>query len=193
LDPVVMSDDEPADLGQHETDASTDADEQGVDIDYRAVARVASRSQLLSVDLRSCRADCASPATEFPVGWSDDAFVGYRARVASTPDGDGKFRNEMSFLAVYKAGIDFAVASLDEMGDDTPPDMALEVVFELAYRLAENAELEDGDLEQFALANSTLHAWPYWREIGQAMTTRMGIPPLVIGTYKLPSADDPEA
>lgn len=173
-------------------DTSSVGRQDHVRVDFRAVARVAKRTELLSVRLLSCHAECAAKPGELDREWFKNAFVGYRARVARAPGDDRTFLNEMSFIAMYMKDVDFRVADPSRVDESADPDVVLEVAFELAYQLVEDAQIEDGDLDHFALANSTLHAWPYWREIGQSVSTRMGIPPMVIGTYKMPSAHDPD-
>ena len=175
-----------------EVDHPSNQDQHDASVDFRAVARVASRSQLLAIRLRSCHADCAMPAEEVPSTWSDSAFVGFRAGVTVEPAEDREFRTETSFLALYKRGVDLHADGLGVLAEDEAFDVAMEVMFELVYSLAENAEIQEGDLPQFALANSTLHAWPYWREIAQSITARMQLTPFVVGTYKMPSAHDPD-
>lgn len=166
-------------------------DSAGVRVDFRAVARVASRVQLLMVRMRSCQADLVCGLAEVPRNWSETTFSGFQTHVASKPDVEGTFQTRAAFLALFQRDVDLKQTGLPEFTSENPPDVVLEVMFELDYRLDPNTELQDDDLDQFALANSTLHAWPYWRELAQSMTTRMGLAPLVIGSYKLPSALDP--
>lgn len=74
-----------------------------------------------------------------------------------------------------------------------PPAVFLEVMFELAYEPRENgAEFDPDDIEHFTFVNATFNAWPYWRELAQSMTQRMGIPPVVVPVLKIPSPHDPE-
>lgn len=75
----------------------------------------------------------------------------------------------------------------------------IECNFLLQYRLNEkllngldNEEIGEA-IELFVERNVPLNAWPYGREFISQMTTRMGLPSLVIGTYKyLPSQDGEE-
>jgi preprotein translocase subunit SecB len=67
-------------------------------------------------------------------------------------------------------------------------DVALVTVkatFELEYRIPEDLAVTAGQLEAFAGLNGMFNAWPYWREFIQAMTSRMGLPPLVLPVYRL--------
>ena len=55
--------------------------------------------------------------------------------------------------------------------------------FLLIYTLEE--ECEDSAIEEFIKRNIPLNAWPYGREIISNLTSRMGLPPLDIGLYKV--------
>jgi preprotein translocase subunit SecB len=68
----------------------------------------------------------------------------------------------------------------------------VEATFELEYEVKGGEPIEPRDVEHFAFANGTFQAWPYWREYAQSATSRMGVPPLVIGVYKIPSVYDPD-
>jgi len=39
--------------------------------------------------------------------------------------------------------------------------------------------------QEFARVNALVHVWPYARELTSSLTVRMGMPALVIGTYKV--------
>ncbi|MDO8208984.1 hypothetical protein [Conexibacter sp. CPCC 206217] len=173
-------------------DARDDLDtevEHAAPFDFAAVARVSTQSELIAVRLKSSYTGCTVDAEEVPDEWSSDAFIGYRTRVSRHPE-PKDFRTEASFIVVFER--DKTLDDIDiNLESDSPPHVFAEVTFELQYALSDEAELHGGDLDEFAAANSTLHAWPYWREIAQSISARMGIKPLVVGTYKIPSAHDP--
>ena len=174
-----------------ERDSQAPGDDR-VGVSYPAVARVASRSELRMVRLRSLHSECNPRPEHVPETWNETAFVGFRASITEAPADDGRFRSEVSFLALFDDESDLSEVGLEGLDEDYQPEVVVEATFELEYTLSPEAELQENDLEQFALANSTLHAWPYWRELAQSLSTRMAIPPLVIGTYKMPYAHDPK-
>ncbi|HJV47027.1 MAG TPA: protein-export chaperone SecB [Bacillota bacterium] len=58
--------------------------------------------------------------------------------------------------------------------------------FLLEYKLkTELAEIDKDVIQQFVERNVPVNSWPYAREFISSMTVRMGLPPLVIGTYKI--------
>jgi hypothetical protein len=91
----------------------------------------------------------------------------------------------------------FAAALAPETSIHTamqPPKTApfdLRARFRLEYAPAGLDGILEGDEEHFARTNGMLHAWPYWREAAQSMTVRMGLAPLVVGTFKIPWSGDP--
>lgn len=176
--------------GDSAPDLVSDQPPRAAPFDFAAVARVSTKSELLAVRLKNSYTACTVDADDVPPDWSTRAFIGFRTRV-SRYDSSGRFRTEAAFIVVFREGTDVQPADLN-LESENQPDVFAEVTFELLYALAESAELHDGDLDEFAAANSTLHAWPYWREIAQSISARMGVQPLVVGTYKIPSAHDPD-
>jgi len=161
-------------------------------VDYSSIARVASAVELRDIALRSSRASLNALATEIPEHWSGAAFVGFDSKVGERAADDRDFTIEAAFVAVYNSGwADEIHTELPEADPAHPPEIEIEASFELSYRATENAELAAEDLNNFAIANGTLHAWPYWRELADDITMRMHVPRLVVGVFKIPSRHDP--
>ena len=151
-------------------------------IDYSSIARIASAVELRDIALRSSRASLNVAATEIPERWSGEAFVGFDTTVAEHPTESTNFTIKAAFIAVYKSGWgDEIHTELPAREPEDPPEIEIEASFELTYNVAEATELAEEDLANFALANGTLHAWPYWRELADDITTRMHVPRLVVG------------
>lgn len=161
-------------------------------IDYASIARIASAVELRDIALRSSRANLNVDATEIPDRWSGEAFVGFDTTVGEHRPESRDFTILADFIAVYNSSWgDEIHGELPEPDPDHPPEIEIRASFELTYRINEGAELADEDLANFALANGTLHAWPYWRELADDITMRMHVPRLVVGVFKIPSRHDP--
>ena len=93
---------------------------------------------------------------------------------------------------MYVPGLDKTTLDALPDPDDVDAAVQLNVRFQLVYELEDPSRLQEADPEHFAFVNGTLHAWPYWREIAQSTTVRMGLDPLMIGTFKIPSVHDPD-
>jgi len=162
-------------------------------VDFTRVARVASRVALELIHLVECEAELNVDLADVSPDWSSQAYVAFDTHPFDEPDDLSSFRTRADFLAVYVVGFDAQEATDLPDFSEAPPSVYVHGTFALAYEMSDPQGISNEDISHFAFANSTLHAWPYWRELAQSMTTRMGIPPLVIGTYKIPTSDDVEA
>lgn len=69
--------------------------------------------------------------------------------------------------------------SNDEVFDAT-------VVYGCGFALSEIDGLEEAAYDDFARVNATLCLYPYIREAVQSLTSRAGLPPFVLGTFRAP-------
>lgn len=161
-------------------------------IDYASIARVASAVELRDIALRSSRSILNVPATDIPERWSGEAFVGYDTSVGRYEAEDPEFSIKTAFIAVYKSSwSDEVLTELPKLDPADPPEIEIQASFELTYLASDPSKLSAEDLNNFAVANGTLHAWPYWREFADDITQRMQVPRLVVGVFKFPSKHDP--
>ena len=89
------------------------------------------------------------------------------------------------------------LAALEE-GDDLPEEaqyLEIEAEFYARYLLNPSADLEAlrPAIEEFGRYNLGYHVWPYWREFVQSTCARMGIPPIPVPMYRLPSNNAADA
>jgi len=68
----------------------------------------------------------------------------------------------------------------------------LEVTFVLVYTLPLDAKYEPHCVQHFAELNGVYNAWPYWREIVQSATGRVGLGGIMVPVYRPVSAEVPE-
>lgn len=88
-----------------------------------------------------------------------------------------------------REGVFIVRANLDlriEEGDDKPPAATVKIQYELEYRVPDDFKANRADLSAFAKVNGVFNAWPYFREIVQAATLRMDLPPVVLPVYRVP-------
>lgn len=60
----------------------------------------------------------------------------------------------------------------------------LSATFHLLYKLPLTVEEEESCFEQFAIENGVYNAWPYWRELVQTSTGRIGLPGVVLPVFR---------
>lgn len=157
------------------------------ELDFAAVARISTQAELKGIRLTFLHADMDESKGAIPDDWSADSVIGFNT--------EGQLDRESNvlrvicvFVAVWAPGLDDEPSALPD-----PKDAPLELHarYELAYELKDAAAVQRADPEHFALSNGVLHAWPYWREIAHSTTSRMGLAPLLVGTFKIPWTGDP--
>lgn len=157
-------------------------------VDFARIAKVSTRSKLLDVLLVRCDVSLNIERSELADDWREKTYIAYDTHLA--PHDNERFEAHAAFLALHVPGRDPDTDDLPAPDDDFVPALVLEATFELQYRLDPADPVDKEDLEHFAYVNSTMHAWPYWRELAQSMTTRMGLRPLIVRPFKIPSLYD---
>lgn len=62
------------------------------------------------------------------------------------------------------------------------------VVYGCGFAISEVEGLDEAAYEEFAKVNATLCLYPYIREAVQSLSSRAGLPPFVLGTFRVPVA-----
>lgn len=95
------------------------------------------------------------------------------------------------------AGVRVLNVSKESFSKLKPEDLSalvcatVECTFLLKYDVSNEAmagELSDTALEEFSKHNVPFNMWPYWREIVHSACGRMGLPRVVMPTYRLSRA-----
>jgi hypothetical protein len=153
--------------------------------DYKAVARISTQATLERIQLAFLHANMR-PGIEPPADWTK------QERTASNTSAE--LDRDALRLIVH---CEFATVWAPGLTEDSPAPatndapFALQARFRIEYALKNLDGIDAGDEQHFARTNGVLHAWPYWREIAQNTTLRMGIVPLLVGTFKIPWSGDP--
>lgn len=86
-------------------------------------------------------------------------------------------------LGGLAVGIHFDLTVESQEGDVL---FTFEASFEANYSLNRGMPAEMAEnLAAFAQTNAVVHAWPYYREIVQSMTWRMGLPPFPMPLFRI--------
>lgn len=153
------------------------------EVDADAVSRVAGLVQIESVRLSLVHAEI-TVEPPLPENWAADAFVAFSPNLAGRVA--ERFTAHLAFLARWRADWSPSEMSFPDYDPEDPPGIELAAEFDLLYRLSHPEVITDEDLEHFCTLNATANAWPYWREIAQAMTTRMGVDAFVVPVLPVP-------
>lgn len=162
-------------------------------LDLSAVARVSTKTRLTGLRVHDCSAELNVEPADLPDDWRDRIFNGFDSSVKGIDVERRIVKIRCAFVCAYMRGMDLRVETLPPYDPNNPPTFAVDASFALTYALRADAEVDEADLAHFAFANGTHNAWPYWRELVQNFTQRMGIDPVVVGPFKLPSPHDPPA
>jgi hypothetical protein len=166
-------------------------------LDFRAVAKVAQRIRLNDVRLRWSQLGVYGSDDPADPEWGSKAFLSFDSRPVfdekEPPEPQDGLLVQCLFQLRYFSELDANKAvSAPEFEEDNPPDVAIEAIFDLTYDVEDWSDISSSDVEQFALANGTHNAWPYWREYAQTTAARLGLEPYIVGPFKLPSLHDPD-
>lgn len=82
-------------------------------------------------------------------------------------------------------------AEADDLLSEDAVYVEIESEFCARYCIGDTDEQDaiEQALQEFARYNVGYHVWPYWREYVQSTCGRLGIPPIPIPMYRIPSAD----
>ncbi len=67
------------------------------------------------------------------------------------------------------------------------PILKIAAIFLAIYSLPAECIFKPEALDAFGKTNGVFNIWPYWRELLQSITTRMGLPPLTLSVFRIPS------
>ena len=86
--------------------------------------------------------------------------------------------------------VDFKFTA-EEGSEESPGANAieLEASYLVVYALKNASEYAEDALEHFAWLNGAYNAWPYWRELVQTVSGRVGIASVVVPVFRPPIRD----
>lgn len=145
---------------------------------FQLAKQVADHVQLLSVTLNKANVDAKFDPTEPPneIGLSQS----YRAIVVE-PD-LGEKVNKFSVVVDFKFFATSPIAHSEH--ESSEGDLAtLDAAFLLVYEVPGDLEVEERCFKHFAEVNGPYNAWPYWRELVQSVTGRIGLAGITVPVF----------
>jgi hypothetical protein len=133
--------------------------------------RVISSVQITSV--RLAKMEAAGPPHGFVVqGEQATINVKHKAGIIAVPNETGRF----------DAIAEFLVEVIPEGSKDLC--FSIRAIFELAYVLPPSHEYTDEEMKEFVTGNVAFNAWPYFRELVQSTSTRMGLAAITLPLFR---------
>lgn len=139
--------------------------------------KVADHVALQSVTLKSATIETALDPLDLPsqVGMTQ----GYRSNFERVPTND---RDKLVVTVDFKFNAKEA--------DDSPSELvALAASFSLIYWLEPHISIDERCFQHFAEVNGPYNAWPYWRELVQSVTGRIGMAGVTIPVFRIAAKD----
>lgn len=144
-------------------------DETMPDIDMRVISRVIQHLELEDIYLLEAKIESDS-STRSPKG----AELDYKFDTEIMSKKDNILYIKCTFMVMAHRK-QVRVKNL----------MRIKATFVLKYSIEDDKKLSTDDIDNFAKINPLYNAWPYWRELVQNLTSRMGFPTLTIPFLRL--------
>lgn len=135
---------------------------------------VATKVQLRSVALQAATVNAAVDQLSPPPSLAP--AQAHRARYRRSGDGGERLQVAMDF--------EFRAVANGESDPTEADAVNLTATYLLEYSLPPDLELPEPALEQFAWLNGAYNAWPYWRELVQTVTGRVGLVAITVPVYR---------
>ncbi|MFC4764742.1 hypothetical protein [Dyella koreensis] len=142
---------------------------------------------LRSITLRNAHIDSNLNPLHVP---SDVAMTqGYRSSFSQHEE-DGRKQlivlTDFKFSAKVGAGDNSDAEGVEQSDEDL---VALEATFQLIYSLPLELTVDEECYKHFAEINGPYNAWPYWRELVQSVTGRVGLAGITIPVFRPPKIE----
>lgn len=106
-------------------------------------------------------------------------------RVAAEINVEGTLFEEKEDCLIAKAVFSFVGTATDENNVKNEKEaVSIGAEYILEYSLPEKTGLTKEELENFCDINAVYNAWPYWRELVQSLSNKMGLPPITLPLLK---------
>lgn len=145
--------------------------------------QVASRVQLESITLKRAVIDSDIDVEALP----ESLVLEQQHRSAFSRQKKG----DSHFVTVL---VEFQFFARESNADSASDLVKLDAEFKLSYSIDGAEEIEDRCFHHFAELNGPYNAWPYWRELVQSATGRVGLSGITVPVFRPISkrVDSPE-
>lgn len=139
-------------------------------LDVQAAIRVApalALTDVLCVAIGAVFLQDRDAPPDWSLAWRHQPFLGLWQRL------------HQEIVAIFPFTINVELKSPDD--SESPIRVAdVQATWRLHYAVQQGVDIYDPDIEDFVGVNAFLHAWPYLRAEVQSLTTKVGLPALVL-------------
>lgn len=134
--------------------------------------KVARHVRLNSISLRSAHVESKFDPDGPPSAMEFDQM--YRANLESV-------NYESTGRVVIVVDFKFMARNFD--GEEPSDAVTLDAAYSLIYELDSSTDIDERCFKYFAEVNGPYNAWPYWRELVQSVTGRVGLAGVTVPVY----------
>jgi hypothetical protein len=149
---------------------------------YELAYTVSDRVQIQNVILADCVASRTGKVHSSPAKLKPVAIV---SGISYAEDAEAKQIHVM---------VSFVLKTAHSEENEAEMPVSIKATFVLFYAVDSFDGIKDEHLKAFSTMNGVFNAWPYWRELVQNVTGRMGLTrPIVVPVFRLgqtPSVDE---
>ncbi len=138
--------------------------------------KVARNVELDAVNLRYARVEAGYEPGELPD--EIDVDIQYRTSIKR------RVRKDDPLVPELVVTVEFKFHVRDKSQDGPAQVLSLEASYLLTYSLHSGVDLDESCYKHFAEVNGPYNAWPYWRELVQSVTGRVGLPGFVVPVFR---------
>ncbi|WP_267096226.1 hypothetical protein [Xanthomonas sacchari] len=138
--------------------------------------KVAKNVELDAVNLKYARVESKCEPSEVP----DEVDIDLQYRTSFRR----RLRKDESSVAELAVVVEFKFNVKSKDGESPADVISLEAGYLLVYILKDDSILEDECFKHFSEVNGPYNAWPYWRELVQSVTGRVGLPGFVVPVFR---------
>lgn len=123
--------------------------------------------------IRLAKIDAEGPPHGFAVqGEQANINIKHKGGLIAVPNSEGKF----------DAIAEFLVEVVPEATNQAC--FQIRAIFELSYQIPVGLEYSEEEMREFVAGNVAFNAWPFFRELFQSMTTRMGMSAITLPLFR---------
>lgn len=138
--------------------------------EFKALAKISRSTELTGLFLLNAQVD-------------RDPEIGVFKDIGAKFEHTGKLYQRDGDL--FKAHVSISVRGLNKDDADESPLVIIKGEYLVSYKIVDNLELDDAELDIFCSINALYNVWPYFRQLVSSMCNKMYIPQLLLPLLRI--------